>query len=523
MVMRREELIEKIADTARVWDVVVIGGGATGLGVAVDAVTRGYSVALFEQDDFAKATSSRSTKLVHGGVRYLAQGDVWLVLEALHERGLLKQNAPHLVRDQSFIIPNYRYWDNFLYTVGLTLYDLLAGSLSLGRSKYISRKRTSEHLPTVRVNGLKGGVVYHDGQFDDSRLAVNLAQSCAGSGGCPLNRMQVTAVMHGAGGNASGVKVKDLESGRVYEVKARAVINATGIFVDSIMEMDVPAHEHLVRPSQGVHVVLDKSFLQSDCAIMIPKTDDGRVLFAVPWHGKVVVGTTDTLREKPELEPQALEAEIGFILNTAGRYMTHKPQRSDVLSVFAGLRPLAAPKKEGKSTKEISRSHKIFVSENKLITITGGKWTTYRKMAEDTVDKAISLNLLEKRECMTKNFRIHGYMPDPDLNNHLYIYGSDMPAIRRLMKSAPAMAEKLHPEYDYTVAEVVWAVREEMALDVEDVLARRVRLLFLDARAAVEAAPKVAAVIARERGKDKAWAEEQVRRFRALAARYILD
>ena len=521
--MKRNELIKQISDTTKTWDVVIVGGGATGLGCAVDAATRGYSVALFEWEDFAKATSSRSTKLVHGGVRYLAQGDVPLVLEALHERGLLKKNAPHLVKDQCFLIPNYRHWDNFLYTVGLTVYDILAGRLSFGRSKYISSKKTVEYLPIVQEKGLKGGVVYHDGQFDDSRLAINLAQSCVEKGGCPLNRMQVVGILHNAAGVAAGVKVKDLLSGQLYEVKAKAVINATGIFVDSIMEMDVPTHEHMVKPSQGVHLVLDRSFLQSDYAIMIPKTDDGRVLFAVPWHDKVVVGTTDTVREKTELEPQALEKEIEFILNTAGRYMKRKPERKDVFSVFAGLRPLAAPKKEGKSTKEISRSHKIFVSRNKMVTITGGKWTTYRKMAEDTIDKAIDLGLLEKRKCVTKDFKIHGYQLNPDLKDHLYIYGSDIPALKALMASDPAMAEKLHPKYNYTVAEVVWAIREEMALTVEDILARRVRLLFLDARVAVEIAPEVARIIARELGYNQAWIEEQVREFTALSKHYILE
>lgn len=520
--MKREKLIQEISDTSKVWDVVVVGGGATGLGVAVDAVLRGYSVALFELEDFAKATSSRSTKLVHGGVRYLAQGDVSLVLEALYERGLLKQNAPHLVKNQSFVIPNYTYWDNFLYTVGLTLYDVLAGRLSLGRSLFISKKKTLNHLPTIRVNGLKGGVIYHDGQFDDSRLAINLAQSCAENGGCPINRMKVTGLLHDNAGHVAGVQATDLESGKVYKVKAKTVINATGVFVDDIMQMDIPTGEHMVRPSQGVHLVLDKSFLQSDYAIMIPKTDDGRVLFAVPWHDKVVVGTTDTVREKPELEPQALEKEIEFILNTAGRYMTRKPQRSDVLSVFAGLRPLAAPKKEGKSTKEISRSHKIIVSKNNLITITGGKWTTYRRMAEDTVDKAIDMKLLDDRKCVTKNFKIHGYRPDPDLADHLYIYGSDRDAIEALFKSDKSMTEKIHPNYAFTAAEVVWAVREEMALDVEDILARRVRLLFLDARAAIEAAPKVAQIMAKELGYDQAWADSQVEAFTNVAKNYIL-
>lgn len=521
--MKREDLVRRISEVGKIWDVVVVGGGATGLGVALDAATRGFSVALFEQEDFAKATSGRSTKLVHGGVRYLEQGNISLVLEALHERGLLKKNAPHLVKNQSFLIPNYRYWDNILYTVGLTFYDLLAGRLSFGRSRYYSRRETMRHLPTVRREGLRGGVLYHDGQFDDSRLAVNLAQTCAENGGCPVNRMRVVGILHAPDGKVGGVKVEDLVSGELHEVRAKAVVNAAGIFVDSVMEMDVPEHRHMVRPSQGVHLVLDREFLQSDCALMIPKTDDGRVLFAVPWHGKVVVGTTDTLRERPELEPQALEEEIAFILHTAGRYLIRPPQRSDVLSVFAGLRPLAAPDKEGKSTREISRSHKIFVSRNKLVTITGGKWTTYRKMAEDTVDRLIALNLLERRACVTEDFPIHGSRPDPDLSDHLYVYGSDISAIRALMASDAGMAARLHPRYGYTVAEVVWAVREEMALEVEDVLARRVRLLFLDARAAVEAAPKVAEVMAWELGHGREWMDAQVRTFSELAERYMLS
>ena len=521
--MKRNDLIGKITDTSKTWDVVVIGGGATGLGVAVDAVLRGFSVALFEYDDFAKCTSSRSTKLVHGGVRYLAQGDVGLVLEALYERGLLKKNAPHLVKNQSFLIPNYRYWDNILYTVGLTLYDLLAGRLGLGRSLYVSKSKSLKHIPVLREKGLKGGVIYHDGQFDDSRLAVNLVQSCIDNGGCPINHMKVTGLIHGTEGKVKGVEVVDMETEKSYEVQAKVVINAAGVFVDDIMQMDTPTGEHMVRPSQGVHLVLDKSFLQSDYAIMIPKTDDGRVLFAVPWHDKVVVGTTDTLREKPEFEPKPLEKEIEFILNTAGKYMTRKPTRKDVLSAFAGLRPLAAPKKEGKSTKEISRSHKIIVSPNNLITITGGKWTTYRRMAEDTVDQAIKMQLLEERKCMTKTYHIHGYRLNPDLSDHLYVYGSDVDGIKKLMDSDPAMREKLSPKYDYTVAEVVWAVREEMARNVEDVLARRVRLLFLDARVAIEVAPKVAEIVAKELGYDEIWKKSQIVRFEKTAANYILD
>ena len=522
--MKREELVEKISDDSKIWDVVIIGGGATGLGCAMDATLRGYSVAMFEQIDFAKCTSSRSTKLVHGGVRYLQKGDVALVREALHERGRLRKNAPHLVKDQSFLISNYTLWDNFLYTCGLTVYDILSwGGLSLGRSYFIGKKKVMKYLPQIKKEGLKGGVIYHDGQFDDSRLAINLAQTIVEHGGCPINRMTVIGMLHDDKGKAAGVKVRDEESGKEYVVKAKAVINAAGCFVDDIMKMDSPKHDKMVTPSQGVHLVLDMKFLQSDYAIMVPKTSDGRVLFAVPWHDKVVVGTTDIVRPTPETEPKPLEEEIDFILKTAGLYMNPAPTRADVLSAFAGQRPLAAPKKEGKSTKEISRSHKIIVSENNLITITGGKWTTHRRMAEDTIDKAIALGLLEPRKCITKNFPIHGYKTHPDLSDHLYVYGSDQDAIRQLMAADPKMAEKIHPRYDYTVAEVVWAVREEMARDVEDILARRVRLLFIDAKAAVEAAPKVAEVVAAERGLDKTWEADQVAKFKETASGYIIN
>ena len=351
--MKREDLIGRIADTSQVWDMAVVGGGATGLGIALDAALRGFSVVLFEQSDFSKGTSSRSTKLVHGGVRYLEKGDVGLVMEALRERGLLLRNAPHLVKDQSFVIPNYRLWDNVLYTAGLTFYDLLAGRLGFGRSRYLSRRRTLEMLPAIRVEGLRGGVLYHDGQFDDSRLAVNLMQSCIAEGAVPVNYMKVTGLIHDVRGRAAGVQVTDLETGASYSVRSTVVVNAAGVFVDDVVRMDDPGADPLVRPSQGVHLVLDRSFLESESALMIPKTSDGRVLFAVPWHGKVVVGTTDVLRERPELEPRPLEQEIAFILKTAGLYMARKPDRSDVRSVFAGQRPLAAPKRAGQSTKEI--------------------------------------------------------------------------------------------------------------------------------------------------------------------------
>lgn len=387
--MNREEQLSRLDDSGKVWDVVVIGGGATGLGCAVDAASRGYETVLFEREDFAKCTSSRSTKLVHGGVRYLQKLEVDLVREALHERGIMKRNAPHLVKDQAFVISNYSYWDNFLYFCGLLFYDILSFGFGYGRSRFISAKKVMEYIPTSVEKGLKGGVVYHDGQFDDSRMAINLAQTAVEQGAAVANYTAVERVLHGENGKACGVVVRDLVSGKEYTVTARCVINAAGIFVDEVMRMDEPDMPKMVVPSQGVHLVLDMKFLRSDYAIMVPKTSDGRVLFAVPWHDKVVVGTTDIQRPVPESEPKPLEEEIDFILGTAGLYMNPAPTRKDIVSVFAGQRPLAAPKKEGKNSKEVSRSHKIIVSDHDLITITGGKWTSYRRMAEDTIDRAI--------------------------------------------------------------------------------------------------------------------------------------
>ena len=520
--MNREDQILQISNPDKVWDVIVVGGGATGLGCAVDAAARGYSVALFEKDDFAKCTSSKSTKLVHGGVRYLQKGDVMLVLEALRERGRMKANAPHLVKDQAFVISNYTYWDNFLYFCGLTFYDILSFGFGYGRSRFISKKKVMKYIPTSVEKNLKGGVVYHDGQFDDSRMAINLAQTCVEKGGCITNHTSVDAIIHDENGKVAGVKVTDTETGKQYTVKAKSVINAAGIFVDDILRMDKPDMPKTIKPSQGVHLVLDMKFLQSDYAIMVPKTSDGRVLFAVPWHDKVVVGTTDILRETPESEPKPLEQEIDFILGTASLYMNPAPTRNDILSVFAGQRPLAAPKKEGKSTKEISRSHKVIVSDNNLVTIIGGKWTSYRLMAEDTIDKIISEGLIEKRKCATKKLRIHGYRKNPNLQDHMYVYGSDEPAVLALKQENPEYGEKLSEKYEYTFAEVIWAIRHEMARTLDDVLARRVRMQFIDAREALKIAPRVAEVMAKEMNKDKAWIDNQIEEYSEIAKIYFV-
>lgn len=521
--MNRIEQLEKLKQNQS-WDIIIIGGGANGLGVAVDAASRGYRTILLEAVDFAKGTSSRSTKLAHGGVRYLEQGNLSLVIEALKERGLMEKNAGHLVKNESFIIPNYNWWGGYFYTLGLKFYDLLSARLSLGSSKYLSKEKTLELIPSIEPNGLQSGVLYHDGQFDDSRLAINLAQTAIEKGACVLNHFKVIQLIKDNKNQVTGVIANDQESGEKHSIYGKAVINATGVFTNAIMKMNDTVYKKYIVPSQGIHLVFDKSFLPGDYALMIPKTSDGRVLFAVPWHDKIVVGTTDTLVKKSDLEPIALEEEIEFVLETAQRYLTKNPTRADVLSVFAGLRPLAAPEKKGQSTKEVSRSHKIIVSETGLITITGGKWTTYRKIAEEIVNKAIAVHQLPNKKCITEHLAIHGNKKNSniDFENHLFIYGTDSKAILQLQESEPHLKEKLHPDYEYTLAEVVWAIREEMATTVEDILARRVRLLFLDARAAIFCADKVAHLLAKELGHNESWIQNQLAEFKTVANGFLL-
>jgi len=515
-------MLERVSNKLNTYDFIIIGGGATGIGIALEASARGYSVVLLEKSDFTKSTSSKSTKLVHGGVRYLAQGDVGLVREAVVERGLLNQNAPHLVKNQSFIIPTHGLFDELQYTVGLTLYDLLAGKLSLGRSKRISKTKTLKRISTINPEKISAGVVYHDGQFDDTRLAINTLQSSEEMGAIVLNYCSVFGLTKNNEGKVTGVKFKDEESNKEYVIKGKQIVNATGVFADDVLKMDSPNAEKTIAPSQGVHLVLDKSFLPDNDAIMIPKTDDGRVLFLVPWHNRVVVGTTDTPIEKESLEPIALEEEIEFILNTASRYLTKAPKRSDVLSVFAGLRPLAASKGEGKKTKEISRSHKIFESKSGLLTMVGGKWTTYRKMGEDLVDKTEKNNGWANIPTKTKHLKIHGYKENVDRTNPLYFYGSDEEEILKLSR-IEGLDESISDSLKVIRAQVVWAVRNEMARTVEDVLARRTRCQLLDAKESMRMAPVVAEIIAKELGMDDAWQKEQVESYNKVTSNYILN
>lgn len=519
--MNRSQHLNLLQNTKDTWDVAVIGGGASGLGVALDALSRGLSVALFERSDFAKGTSSRSTKLVHGGVRYLAQGDIFLVWEALRERGRIMRNAPHLAHVQPFIIPIYSFLGKLRYNVGLKIYDWMSGWLSLGDSHFISKEETIKRLPKIKQDGLLGGVVYRDGGFDDARLALAIAQTCDGLGGCVLNYAKVTSLLKDDQGNINGLKVRDEIGKKNYQVKAKMVVNATGVFADKILQMDEPNMPKMIRPSQGVHLVLPGEFLGGEDALMIPKTSDGRVLFAVPWQGKLVVGTTDTLRDKAKQEPEALSSEITFILNTASLYLTKKPSRKDVLAVYAGLRPLAAPKEGSVKTKEISRNHKVILSASGLVTLTGGKWTTYRKMGEDTVDYFPKITGQKIPQSQSWEVKIHGF-GDVMLEGHWRQYGSEAVKILQLIKDNPNYAELLHPAYPYTKGEVIWAVREEMAMHLEDMLSRRMRILILDAKAAIEMAPKVVQIMAQEMGKDKSWEESELTDFNKIAKKYII-
>lgn len=516
----RQQALANLQSNSR-FDIVIIGGGATGLGVALDAASRGFRTLLLEQADFAKGTSSRSTKLIHGGVRYLGQGDIRLVYEALYERGVLLKNAPHVVSLQPFIIPNYHWWGEILYGLGLKIYDWMAWHYRFPKTRLLNRDEVSNRLPNVETKRLKGGVLYFDGQFDDARLAINLAQTSARHGGTLINYMRVTDLLKDAAGKIIGVKAVDLEETREYVVHARAVVNATGVFVDEILRMNSSSEPPMVRPSQGVHIVLDRSFMEGENALMIPSTADGRVLFAVPWHDHLLVGTTDTPIDQQSLEPVALESEIDFILTTLRQYLVKKPQEKDVLSIFAGLRPLAAEANQNGKTKEISRSHKLITATSGLITITGGKWTTYRKMAEDTVDEAIKMTGLRQVPCVTASLKIHGHSNHEKDAEHLNIYGSDAPRIRALAAEDPALHTRLHESFPHVRAEVVWAVRHEMARTVEDVLARRLRILFLNARVAMAVAPEVAAIMAGELGFDFLWQQDQVKKFSALAGQYL--
>jgi glycerol-3-phosphate dehydrogenase len=520
--VNRQAMLDRIKARTTAWDIVVVGGGATGVGVAVDAASRGFAVLLLERMDFGSATSSRSTKLVHGGVRYLEQGNISLVMEALKERGLLRQNAPHLVHDLGFVVPNYSWWEAPFYGIGMKVYDLLAGKFGFGKSRLLSREETLEQLPTIQTNGLRGGVIYYDGQFDDTRLLIQLAETAADHGAVLVNYCPVVEITRGADGFADGVVAVDRESGEKMKIAAHVVVNAAGIFADDVRRLAEPEVAGMVAPSQGIHLVFAREFLRGNTAIMVPHTSDGRVLFAIPWHEHTVVGTTDTPIEEPSYNPLPLEEEIQFILDTASQYLSRPPTRADVLSVYVGIRPLVKASHATTKTSSLSRDHTIHIDNSGLLTIVGGKWTTYRHMAEDCVDHAITLGELADVPSKTHDLRIHGYKQDVDSLNSLGVYGTDADAILAMAAADARLGERLHPALPYVAAEVIWAVREEMARTVDDVLSRRTRALFLNAKAAIEMAPAVAKIMAHQLDYGQDWIDEQLRQFRALASKYLL-
>ena len=541
--MNRQRMLAALESEDRPWDIVVIGGGATGLGIAVEAATRGHRVALVEAHDFAHGTSSRSTKLIHGGVRYLRQGQVNMVRQSLHERGRLQRNAPHIVHPRRFVIPAYHFASRVYFYAGMKAYDLLAGQLGFEASRLLSKSETLAALPTLQSHGLRGGVAFTDGQFDDARLAIALAQTAVEHGGVVINYAPVVRLL-AQGSRLSGAVICDIESGREISLRGRVVINATGVFGETIMQLDsglVPgtkdqASPHIV-PSQGAHLVLPRDFLPSDAAMLIPHTDDSRVLFAIPWHGATLLGTTDHRVEHVELEPRPLPSEIDYLLEHAGRYLTRRPERSDILSVFAGLRPLvgASPRPGSStptSTAALSREHEIHTSSSGLISIIGGKWTTYRKMGEDVVDLAERVGELPHVASQTASLRLHAApsatanwsapaAEPPGIEDPLRMYGTQRNEVLALSESEVEYAQRLAPGLPYIAAQVAWSVEHEMARNVDDVLSRRLRALLLDARASLQAAPAVAALMQRLLQRDAQWRESQLAAYTNLVNGYL--
>jgi len=499
--MNRALALDRLADPSEPWDLLVVGGGATGLGIAVDAATRGYRTALLEQGDFAESTSSKSTKLIHGGVRYLRGGEVGLVRESLRERRRLLRNAPGLVRPQAFLVPAYRWHERILYGVGLTLYDLLGGASDpgMGRTGHLSASAAWERIPNLARPGLRGGTLYWDGQFDDARLAVALAKTASAHGAAAANHVRVEGLVK-EGGRVRGVRAVDRIGGTEFEVRARVVVCAAGVFTDEIRRFDAPEADPLIVPSQGIHLVLDRDFLGGETAIMIPGTDDGRVLFAIPWKGRLLLGTTDTGGVPVALNPRPLAEEVDYLLEHAGRFLARAPKHCDILSCFAGLRPLVRPRAAAAGeTSKISRSHYLATSPSGLVLIAGGKWTTYRQMAEDAVDLAAATGGLEARACATRDLLLvpEGSEEDPSSTEDRYD-----PAL----PLTPAMLRR--------------ALEEEQAMSVDDVLSRRSRCTSLDALASERIAPRVAAEMAALMGRDSDWIAGQVAAFARELASY---
>lgn len=517
--MNRQQNLSRLKGREQPWDIVVIGGGATGIYVALEAATRGLDTLLLEQSDFGKGTSSRSTKLVHGGVRYLKQGNVKLVTEALRERALLRKNAPHLVRELQFLIPCKNSWERFLYGTGLKVYDFLAGGDRFPSSRSVTSQEALGLAAGTDPESLKGGVIYHDGQFDDARLLISMAQTATTHGACLLNYCGVNELKKTSDGKVTGLVAIEQESNEEFEINARCVINATGPFSDAVRKMDDAAQAEIIKPSQGVHLVVSRDFFPGETALIVPKTPDGRVIFLIPWYDRIIIGTTDTEIPDPGLEPTAQQQEIDFLIETANRYLNRHIGRDDILSIYTGIRPLVSTSKSGE-TASISRDHFIQIAESGMITIAGGKWTTARKMAEDCIDQATERHQLSAGKSQTRETKLHGHA-ESSLLTHRSVYGTDLSEIEAIEKSQPQTAQPYCEELPIRPSEVIWAVRSEMAQTVDDVVARRTRMLLLDARATLEIAPAVAATMAQELGKDEAWCERQLNDFEEICLHYL--
>lgn len=522
MHMIREQHLKQLK-VGNVFDLIVIGGGATGCGVALDAASRGLKVALVEKNDFAEGTSSRSTKLVHGGVRYLEMAvkkldlvQYNLVRDGLRERYVLLKNAPHLSNRLSLVTPLYRWIDVPYVFSGLKLYDILAGKRNIGHSRLLSRKEVLRRFPTVKAEGLKAGVLYYDGQFHDVRMALSLALTAEKHGAAIVNHVAVTGLCK-ENGKISGAVLTDSLTGESWQLGAKGVINAAGPFADQIRLLDNPAADKIISASTGIHIVLDKRFAPPDTGLMIPETEDGRVLFVLPWENHALVGTTDEPAAITE-HPQPLEAEIDYLLRHVARYFNLQVEKSDIKAVWSGLRPLVSDPK-ATDTAKLARDHVLEESTSGLLTIAGGKWTTYRKMALDTVDQALKLfNLSAPRPtCQTEHLPVLGSAEydekgdlvlseefgfSADVASHLHqTYGDQAEQVAKLAESGyGARLVENHPVLE---AEVLYSVRYEMAERVIDVLARRLTLALLDTDAARQAIPRVIEVMTKELGWDQ--------------------
>jgi len=552
--------MEPLAATARTtylerlarerFDVLVIGGGITGAGVALDATARGYSVALVEKADFASGTSSKATKLVHGGIRYLPQFDFALVHEALVERGLLVRNVPFLVRPLAFVLPLYEnahrpvgipfappkgYGLGLMLDAGLWMYDLMAGRLNVARHKRISAQKALELTPALRGDGLKEAFLYYDAQTNDTRLTVTVLRTAAQRGAVITNYTEVIGFTR-ADGKLNGARVRDVQTGQEFTVSARHIVNAAGVFAERVTALTGDESRVAIEPSKGVHLVVARERVRiTDTALVLPETDDGRILFVIPWGARAVIGTTDTGTGNLD-DPEASPQDIAYLLDHVNRYMKVNLSGDDILSVYAGYRPLVKSKEE--RAANLSRTHVVLQEPNGMVVIVGGKLTTYRRMAQDTMD------VIAKRDGMaiahpTERLPLAGAVGwrdaqreieergralglDQRVIEHLeFNFGGNARGVLDVIGEDPALGEKIISDLPYLRAEVIYACRAEMAQTLEDVLARRTRIMLEDADRGAGVAEPVATLMARELGWSSDRVRSEVEKYRTLVGHQL--